>query len=226
MAPAPEAHSAPDPIPFQPWQPDRGEVGSLERIPEELPVRWERRGRREPVPDDLFPEDLLLHDRWDPDRPIYLQIIEAVKRAVARGELAPGDRIPSQRELATRTRVNPNTVQRAYREMEHMGLVESQRGQGTFIARDPGLLSRLRGEMAQEAVGRFVAEMRALGFSPAEMAEMVRRAATGPPGPATPPAAPVRTSVSRPPSSSSAAGRPSRASKTSTSPSIAGGSRP
>ncbi len=113
--------------------------------------------------------------RFDPERPIYQQIIDEFKRAVARGDLKPGDRIPSQRELATQARVNPNTVQRAYREMEWMGLVETLRGQGTFVAGEPALLATLRAEMADEAVERYVGEMRALGFSSQEILERTKR---------------------------------------------------
>lgn len=102
--------------------------------------------------------------QFDPERPIYQQIIDEFKRAVARGELAPGDKIPSQRDLATEARVNPNTVQRAYREMEWLGLTETVRGQGTFVADRPEILQGLRQEMAQDALDRFVKEMAALGF--------------------------------------------------------------
>src|SRR5690625_4014701 len=97
--------------------------------------------------------------RFNPESPIYQQIIDEFKRAIARGELAPGDRIPSQRELATQARVNPNTVQRAYREMEWLGLVKTLRGQGTFVSGEPTLLATLRAEMADAAVERFVGEM-------------------------------------------------------------------
>lgn len=105
----------------------------------------------------------------DPSRPIYQQIIDTIKRSVVRGELAPGERIPSQRELAQEAKVNPNTVQRAYREMEQSGLVETLRGMGTFIGRDPALLARLRQEMASEAVERFIQDMRALGLTNEEI---------------------------------------------------------
>lgn len=108
-------------------------------------------------------------------RPIYLQIIDEVKRAVARGDLQPGDRLPSQRELAELARVNPNTVQRAFREMEVTGLVETVRGQGTFLRSDPGLVQEVRLEMAQMAVAQFVGEMQRLGLGLAEAIGLVRR---------------------------------------------------
>lgn len=94
----------------------------------------------------------------------YQQLIDTIKRSVVRGDLVPGDRIPSQRELAQEARVNPNTVQRAYREMEQSGLVQTLRGMGTFIGGNPALLQQLRQEMAAEAVQRFIQDMRALGI--------------------------------------------------------------
>ncbi|MBE3582745.1 MAG: GntR family transcriptional regulator [Limnochordaceae bacterium] len=112
----------------------------------------------------------------DSPRPIYVQIIDEIKRAVARRQLQPGDRLPSQREMAQRARVNPNTVQRAFREMEVMGLVETARGQGTFIRNDPALLEQVRGEMAQAAVSSFVREMAALGFGLQEAMAIVKEA--------------------------------------------------
>lgn len=126
---------------------------------------------------ELFGADF----RLDPSRPIYMQIIERVKEALARGVLSPGDQIPSQRELAQLIRVNPNTVQRAYREMEHMGLVETARGTGTFITLDPSRVAELREEMAQEALAQFLRTLRDLGFSDAEIARRVHAALNGQP---------------------------------------------
>lgn len=111
---------------------------------------------------------------FESTRPIYLQIIDEVKRAVARGHLQPGDKLPSQRELAELARVNPNTVQRAFREMEVTGLVETLRGQGTFLRNDPGLIQEVRLEMAQMAVVQFVHEMQRLGLDVAEAIGLVR----------------------------------------------------
>ncbi|MEW6045466.1 MAG: GntR family transcriptional regulator [Bacillota bacterium] len=109
-------------------------------------------------------------------RPIYLQIIDEMKRAVARRALRPGGRIPSQRELAQILRVNPNTVQRAFREMEVLGLVETARGEGTFVRDNRALRARLRSEMARDAVLAFVREIRGLGIGEDEAVEMVRGA--------------------------------------------------
>ena len=113
---------------------------------------------------------------FDLSKPIYQQIIDEFRRQVARGRLAPGDRIPSQRELAQQARVNPDTVQRAYREMEQMGLTETLRGQGSFIRNDPSLVVRIREEMAREALRSFVLEMRSLGFTDDEVMRLTAEA--------------------------------------------------
>lgn len=96
--------------------------------------------------------------------PIYLQIIGEFKRQIATGTLRPGDKLPSQRDLALDLKVNANTVQRAYREMEILGLVETLRGQGTFVCQDPHLVEETRVEMLTTLVDEFVQAMNALGY--------------------------------------------------------------
>jgi GntR family transcriptional regulator len=111
---------------------------------------------------------------FNSSKPIYLQMVDEVKKALARGELSPGDKIPSHKERAQMSQVNPNTVQRAYQEMEREGLTETLRGQGTFITNDLALLQHIRSEMAQEAVLQFIDEMRQLGIEPEETERMLR----------------------------------------------------
>ena len=66
-------------------------------------------------------------------RPIYSQIVDGLRQQIAAGILQPGDRLPSVRELAAQLAINPNTIQRAYRELEAGGWVESQPGRGCFV---------------------------------------------------------------------------------------------
>lgn len=101
---------------------------------------------------------------FDTAQPIYRQIIDDFRKKMIRGELKNGDRIPSQREYAEMARVNPNTVQRAYREMEAMHMVETLRGQGTFVSADEAMLASMKEDMAQSILNHFVAEMNALGY--------------------------------------------------------------
>ncbi|SDW98071.1 GntR family transcriptional regulator [Paenibacillus sp. CF384] len=112
---------------------------------------------------------------FDNPKPIYLQMVDEVKKALVRGELAPGDKIPSLKERAQMSQVNPNTVQRAYQEMEREGLTETLRGQGTFIKNDPALLLHIRAEMANTAVRQFIEEMRGLGVEPGETELLLRK---------------------------------------------------
>jgi GntR family transcriptional regulator len=69
--------------------------------------------------------------------PFYRQIIDQVKSAIATGRVGPGDRLPTVRQLAVDLSVNPNTVSRAYTELELTGLVETQMGSGTFVGQKP-----------------------------------------------------------------------------------------
>lgn len=110
---------------------------------------------------------------FDKSRPIYQQIIAAYKKALVRGEIGPGDKILSQREYAEKIKVNPNTVQRAYREMEMMGMVETIRGQGTFIVPGQEIQSRIKKEMAEQVLTYFIEEMHSLGFSDDEICSLL-----------------------------------------------------
>ena len=109
-------------------------------------------------------------------KPIYAQIIDGVRKAIARGDVVTGQKIASQRDLASQLSINPNTVQRAYRDMEGLGLVRTIRGEGTYIFDDPGLVEKVRDEMAIEALVSFFEEMVSLGFRRDEIGTMVRKA--------------------------------------------------
>jgi len=104
-------------------------------------------------------------------KPIYMQIVDEFKRTIARGELKPGDKVPSQR--AQKVKVNPNTVQKAYQEMERINLVETLRGQGTFIREEEAVLNRIKEEMAREALAIFIDQLYSLGFKARDIMEMV-----------------------------------------------------
>lgn len=97
--------------------------------------------------------------------PIYLQIITEFKRQIAVGALKPGEKVSSQRDLAMQLKVNANTVQRAYREMEALGLVETLRGQGTFVCNDEKIVEETRTEMLRNLVDDFVRAMQSLGLN-------------------------------------------------------------
>ncbi len=110
---------------------------------------------------------------FDESIPIYVQIMQAVLWDLAVGELAPGDKLLSVRDLAKDARTNPNTVQRAYMELERMGIVETQRGQGTFIKASPDIAKEVRSEVTATAVRSFIGEMRRLRYSDDEIVSLV-----------------------------------------------------
>ncbi|CAA7602689.1 GntR-type HTH domain protein [Acididesulfobacillus acetoxydans] len=103
--------------------------------------------------------------RLDPGKPLYEQIVDQVQGALARGDVKLNERLPSVRELAQLLKVNPNTVMRAYQDLERGGLLMTYRGQGTFITDKPQPVERLKQDLAYRAVAHLVNEMRRLGFS-------------------------------------------------------------
>lgn len=111
---------------------------------------------------------------FDHSRPIYEQIMEVFKKKLVRKELRPGDKMPSQRELAQKIKVNPNTVQRAYREMELEGMTQTVRGRGTFIVEDDQMIDRYKKEMAEKALSEFVQEIEALGYEKEEIPPLIQ----------------------------------------------------
>jgi GntR family transcriptional regulator len=102
---------------------------------------------------------------FDDKSPIYSQIIALFSRSFARGEIKAGERIPSIREMALHLRVNANTMQRVYQEMERGGLITGKRGTGYFFTEDESMVAQINANMASGAILKFLEEMRALGFS-------------------------------------------------------------
>lgn len=102
-------------------------------------------------------------------KPIYEQIADRIKRQIIRQELMPGDKLPSVREMAVQSGVNPNTVQRTYTELERDQIVETKRGQGTFVTMDQSTLNKMREQMRDEHIRSFVQLMQEMGYQPSEM---------------------------------------------------------
>ena len=105
-------------------------------------------------------------------RPIYEQIQSELRRLMLTGSLPPGSRLPSVRELAGQLAINPNTIQRAYRELESDGYILSVAGKGSFVAQ----VDKLAEQQKKQAVEAFQAaaqRLRALGLSGAELAALL-----------------------------------------------------
>ena len=84
----------------------------------------------------------------DADRPIFLQILERIRMDIISGKYTPGEKLPSVRELAAQAAVNPNTMQRAFAELERTGLVYSKRTSGRFITEDQEMIDAIRADLA------------------------------------------------------------------------------
>ena len=107
------------------------------------------------------------------DRPIFLQIMEKIKLDIISGIYKPGDKLPSVRELAQVASVNPNTMQKALAELEHTGLVYSQRTSGRFITEDTAQIQQLKSELAKELTNDFLKVMGKLGISAEETITLI-----------------------------------------------------
>jgi GntR family transcriptional regulator len=106
--------------------------------------------------------------------PIYRQVADQLREAIARGLLQPEERLPSVRDLSRRLVVNPNTVARVYTELEREGLLNTRPGLGVFVARPRSELTRkVRTQRLQDQVDRLLTEAVHLGFSAADVTGLV-----------------------------------------------------
>ena len=104
--------------------------------------------------------------------PVYRQLIDQVRGGIAAGSLAPGDQLPTVRQLAVDLAINPNTVMRAYRELELGGLLETHQGTGTFISNKKlEKKSAERERQLSQMAGEFAARAGAAGFTLEELIE-------------------------------------------------------
>ena len=110
---------------------------------------------------------------FDEKSPIYLQIAYRVKLKIASKELSMGQQLLPVREFAQEAGVNPNTVQRAFQELEKEGLVYSARTSGRFVTDDEKLIDQKRHEIAQSLMKNFVTEMTAIGFNSPEIKAII-----------------------------------------------------
>jgi len=114
--------------------------------------------------------------KYNPTAPIYLQIIECLKKDIVTGSLAPGARLDSVRALSDRFEVNLNTMQRACSELEKLGAINTQRGIGSFVTEDKKIITSLQNEMSDDLVSSFISGMQDLGYSDKSVVELINKA--------------------------------------------------
>lgn len=108
-------------------------------------------------------------------RPVYLQLVEQLERAVVTGVYPPGERVPAVRDLAAQAQVNPNTMQRALAEMESRGLLVTQRTTGRTVTSDTALIAKTRQALAASLAQDFLAQAKALGLTREEILALLQQ---------------------------------------------------
>ena len=107
------------------------------------------------------------------DRPIFIQIVERIEMDIISGKYKPGDKLPSVRA------VNPNTMQKAFSELERTGLVFSQRTTGRFITEDTSMIDELKSTLAKDKITELLSFMQQLGFQENEILAMIDQTMKG-----------------------------------------------
>ncbi|WP_373228694.1 GntR family transcriptional regulator [Cohnella sp.] len=108
-------------------------------------------------------------DEFNTTKPIYLQLADRINRLIVSKELKAGEKLQSVREMALTYNVNPNTIQRSYSELEREGILETRRGQGTFVTEQEDRLIQLRGNLKEEQIQTFIQVMQEMGYSSYEI---------------------------------------------------------
>ena len=106
--------------------------------------------------------------------PIYLQVMDDIKMQIMNGTLKPGGKLPSVRELASTLEVNPNTIQRAFVELEREGFMRTERAVGRFVADNQALIDECRDKQIKKIITLFIEQMQQLGISKEEILQYLK----------------------------------------------------
>lgn len=115
----------------------------------------------------------------DSDRPIYAQIVEKIQMQIVSGYYKPGDKLPSVRELASLACVNPNTMQKAFAELERSGLIKTIRTTGRLVTEDIEMIEGIQRQLAQQQIKIFFEKMNELGYEKTQIAALLEHSIKG-----------------------------------------------
>ena len=101
---------------------------------------------------------------YNSNEPIYIQIMEHIRKAIAAGEIRAHDKLPSVREMSSSLGINPNTIQRAYGELERLNITYTKRGMGSFVSEEKGNSNDLKYKMGNEIAEKFLKDMKSIGI--------------------------------------------------------------
>ena len=112
--------------------------------------------------------------KFDNNIPIYIQLVEEIKKEIISGRILPGDRLSSVREYALEMKVNPNTMQKALQELENLNLIYTERTNGKFVTTDKRLIDKYRKEYALNLSNKYFVDMKSIGFTKEEAIECLK----------------------------------------------------
>lgn len=107
--------------------------------------------------------------------PVYVQVVQYFKQEIVNGRLAPGEEIPSRRELARKLRINPNTAQRAYKEMEEANLIYTEGNLPSTVTTNEKTILAVREELLMDAVNAFVSAIKPINVPVEELLELIEK---------------------------------------------------
>ncbi|HLR21090.1 MAG TPA: GntR family transcriptional regulator [Tissierellaceae bacterium] len=111
--------------------------------------------------------------KFNDNLPIYMQIMNYIKNKIIAEEFSDGDKLPSVRELSEKLKVNPNTIQRSYQELERNELVFTKRGMGRFVTGDKERLEKIKVDKASNLINEFIKDMYSLGFKNKDIINLI-----------------------------------------------------
>jgi len=113
--------------------------------------------------------------KFDNRTPVYLQLIDYFKQVITSEEMALGEELPSRRELASRLKINPNTVQRACKEMEETGLIVTERNLPSKVTSDKQIIKQLREELINDAVDELIETVQSVNVPLEDLLQLVKQ---------------------------------------------------
>jgi len=112
---------------------------------------------------------------FDNERPIYIQLLEEIKTEIISGRLKKGDKIPSVRDLALQSKVNPNTVQKALIELEREKLIYTERTNGKYVTNDDLVIENVKNDIIKDKVNKFISDLENIGIKENEIKNYLNR---------------------------------------------------
>jgi len=112
----------------------------------------------------------------DADRPIYTQLVERIQMQIVSGIYQPGSKLPSVRELAAEAAVNPNTMQKAFAELERCGLIVTLRTNGRLVTEDTDMINEIKQNQAKEYLDVFIGKMKELNYTENDIIDLINKA--------------------------------------------------